>query len=131
MSLLGQRSIQVKTNVRGLPLLMCLVIPQHNQGGECLLSSVINVVVLGISDEIVLRVPICLRKKVHHETGVNIEALGASPNPLGPKAATIEAGSSSSSHPPEDPVTALSDEQLEEILRTRRNRVCSTHLILT
>ena len=48
------------------------------------------------------------------------EAPGASPNPPGSKTATIEAGSSSSSHPPEDPVTGLSDEQLEEILKTRR-----------
>ena len=76
MSLLGQRSIQALTNVRCLSLLKSLVNPQHNQGGECLLSSVIDEVVLGISDGIVLTrigVPICLRTKViklHHETRV-------------------------------------------------------------
>ena len=43
------------------------------------------------------------------------EAPGASANPPRLKTATIEAGSSSSSHSPKDPVTALSDEQLEEI----------------
>ena len=67
-------------------------------------------------------VPICLRTKViklHHGTGVKPRGPLLTHAP-GSKTATIEAGSSSSSHPPEDPVTALSDEQLEEILRTRR-----------
>ena len=81
-----------------------------------------DVVVLGILDGIVLTgmgVPICLRTKVihlHHGTGVKLRwPLLIHPD----RTTTIEAGSSSS-HPPEDPETALSDEQREEILRPRR-----------
>ena len=82
-----------------------------------------SVVVLGISDRIVITrigVPICLRTKViklHHMTGTKPQGFLLTRLIQRLQLQCIEAGSSSSSHPPdhENPVTAC-----EKILRTHR-----------